>query len=94
MEEHEKLLDCGKSSLRNEVFMKAGRNTVAVEQHVCHKAGSMNDDDDASACAHSDDFMVESRIYVFHDVKAMLGHKKDIKVLAILGPGQALRRRS
>ena len=41
----------------------------------------------AHACmAH--DSMVESRIDVFQDVKAMLEYKVDIKVLAIIGPGQ------
>ena len=39
-----------------------------------HKAGSLGDDDDASVCMHGDDFMVESRIDVFQDVKAMLEH--------------------
>ena len=48
----------------------------------------MNDDDDAKASAHGDDFMVESRLDVFQDVQAMLEHKVDIKVLAIIGPGQ------
>ena len=33
--------------LRNEVFMKAGRDAVAVEPNMYHKAGSLNDDDDA-----------------------------------------------
>ena len=37
-------------------------------------------------CVHGDDFMVESRIDVFQDVKAMLEHKVDINVIAIIGP--------
>ena len=37
--------------LRNEVFMKAGRDAVAVEPNVNHKAGSLADDDDACVCA-------------------------------------------
>ena len=74
--------------LRNEVFMKAGWGAVAVEPNAHHKAGSLNDDDDASVCVHGDDFMVEPRIDVFQDVNAMLEHKVDIKVLAIIGPGQ------
>ena len=40
------------------------------------------------ACVHGDDFMVESRIDVFQDVKAMLDHKVDINVISIIGPGQ------
>ena len=68
--------------------MKAGWDAVAVEPNVFHKAGSLNDDDDASVCVHGDDFMVESRIDVFRDAKAMLEHKVDIKVLAIIGLGQ------
>ena len=47
---------------RNEVFMKAGWDAVDVEPNVYHKAGSLNNDDDASVCVHVDDFMVESRI--------------------------------
>ena len=53
-----------------------------------HRAGSLYDDDDASVCVLGDDFMVESNIDVFQDAKAMLDHKVDIKVLAIIGPGQ------
>ena len=36
--------------LRNEVFVKAGWDAVAMEPNVCQKAGSLNDDD-ASVCA-------------------------------------------
>ena len=54
------------------------------------KAGSLNDDDDESACVHGDDFMVELRIDVFHDAKAMLDHKVDIKVLVMIGLGQGI----
>ena len=50
--------------LRNEVFMKAGWNAVAVEPNAHHKAGSLSDDDDARVCVHGDVFMVESRIDV------------------------------
>ena len=71
--------------------MKAGWDAVAVEPNVFHKAVSLNDDDDASVCVQGDDFMVESRIDVFRDVKAMLEHKVDIKVLAIVGLGQGTR---
>ena len=58
--------------MRNEVFMKAGWDAVAVEPNVYHKAGSVGDVDDACVCEHGDDFMVESRIDVFQEVKAML----------------------
>ena len=51
-----------------------------------HKAGSLNDDDEASICVHGEDFMVESRI-VFQDAKAMLEHKVDINVISIIGLG-------
>ena len=68
--------------------MEAGWDAVAVELNLYHNAESLNDDDDASVCVHGDDFMVESKIDVFQDVKAMLGHKVDIEVLAIIGPGQ------
>ena len=34
--------------LRNEVCMKAGWDAVVVESNVDHKAGKLNDDDDAS----------------------------------------------
>ena len=61
--------------LHNEVFMKAGWDAVAVEPNVYHEAGSLNDDDDGSVC------VVESRIDVFQDVKAMCGaqsgHQRD-----------------
>ena len=74
--------------LRNDVFVKAGWDAVAVELNVYHKAGSPVDDDDACVCAHGDDFTVESRIDVFQEAKAMLEHKVDINVIAIIGPGQ------
>ena len=45
----------------------------------------MNNDDDASMYGHSDSFMVELRIDVFQDVKAMKEHKVDIKVSTIIG---------
>ena len=68
--------------------MKAGWDAVAVEPNVYQKAGNLGDDDDASVCVHGDDFMVESRIDVFQDVKAMLEHKVDINVISIIGPCQ------
>ena len=71
--------------MRNEVFMKAGWDAVAVEPNVYHRAGSLYDDDDVSVCVHGDDFMVESNIDVFQDAK---DHKVDTKVLAIIGLGQ------
>ena len=40
------------------------------------------------ACVHEDDFMVESRIDVFQDVKAMSEHKVGINVISIIGLGQ------
>ena len=46
------------------------------------------------ACVHGDVFMVESRIDVFQDVKAMLEHKVDINVISIMGPGQGTEPRS
>ena len=68
--------------------MQAGWDAVPVEPNAHHKAGSLNDDDDASVCVHVDDFMLESRIDVFQDAKAILEHKVDIKVLLMIGPGQ------
>ena len=53
-----------------------------------HEAGGLGDDDDACVCLHADDFVVESRIDVFQDVKAMLEHKVDINVISIIVPGQ------
>ena len=50
-----------------------------------HKAGSLNDDDDASVCVHGDDFRVQSRIDVFQEVKVMKQHKVHIKVSKIIG---------
>ena len=40
------------------------------------------------ACVHEDDFMVESRIDVFQDVKAMSEHRVGINVISIIGLGQ------
>ena len=74
--------------LRNEVFMKAGWDAVAVEPNVCHKAGSLGDDDDANVCVHGDDFMVESRIDVLQEVTAMSEHNVDINVISTIGPCQ------
>ena len=74
--------------LSNEVFMKAGWDAVAVEPNVYHKGGSLGDDDDACVCVHEDDFMVESRIDVFQDAKAVLEHKVGVNVISIIGPGQ------
>ena len=68
--------------------MKAGWDAVAEEQNVYHKAGSLGDDDDACVWVHGDDFMVESRIDVFQDVKAMSEHTVDINVISIGGLGQ------
>ena len=88
----EKLLVCGRSFLCNEVFMEAGWDAVVVEPLVYHIAGSLNDDDDdkdASVCVHGDDFMVESRIDVFQDVKAMLEHKRDSNLIAWAGLEQS-----
>ena len=68
--------------------MKAGRDAVAVEPSVYHKAGSLGDDDDACMCVHEVDFMVVSRIDVFQDGKAISEHKVDINVISIAGPGQ------
>ena len=74
--------------MRNEVFIEAGWDAVAGEPNVYHEAGSLGDNDDACVCLHRDDFMVESRIDVFQDVKAMSEHKVDINVISIIGPGQ------
>ena len=68
--------------------MKAGWDAVEVESNVYHKVGSLGDDDDACVCMHGDDFMVESRIDVVQELKAMLDHKVHINVIAIIGPGQ------
>ena len=73
---------------RHEVSIEAGWDAVAVEPNVYHEAGSLADDDDACVCLHADDFVVESRIDVFQDVKAMLEHKVDINVISIIVPGQ------
>ena len=45
----------------------------------------LNSDDDARMCGHSDSFMVDLRMDVFQDVKAMKEHKEDIKVSTIIG---------
>ena len=63
---------------RNEILMSAGWNAVAMEPNAYHKAEDLNNDDDASMYGHSDSFMVELRIDVFQDVKAMKEHKGDI----------------
>ena len=66
-----------------------GRSVCGAK--CAHKAKNLNDDDDASMCVHGDDFMVESRIDVVQDAKAMSEHKVDIEVLAIIGPGQNIK---
>ena len=71
--------------------MKAGWDAVAVEPNVYHRVENLNDDDDASMCVRGDDFMVESRIDVVQDAKAMSVHKVDVEVLAIIGPGQNMK---
>ena len=72
-------------------FMKAGWDAVVVELQMCtSKAGSLNDDDDASVCVHGDDFMGESRVDVFQDVKAMLEHNVHINVIAIIRTGSGV----
>ena len=48
------------------------------EPNLYHKAES----------GYGDDFMVESRIDVFQEVKAMLEHEVDTNVIAIIGSGQ------
>ena len=65
--------------------MSAGRNAEAMEPNAYHKAKDLNNDDDASMYGHNDNFMVELRINVFQDVKAMKEHKVDIKVSTIIG---------
>ena len=73
--------------LRSEVFIKASWDAVAVEPNVYHKDGSLGDDDDACVCVHGDVFMVESRIDVFQDVKAMLEHRgQDRETSPVLEP--------
>ena len=47
--------------LNNEVFMKVGRMQWLLELHVYPRAGSLNDDDDASVCVHGDDGGVGDR---------------------------------
>ena len=61
--------------LRNEVFMQASWDAVAVGPNVYHKAGSLGDDDDACVCVHGDDFMVELRVDVFHGAQGR--HQRD-----------------
>ena len=68
-------------------FMKAGWDAVAVEPNVFDKAWSLGEDDDACVCVHEDDFMVESRVDVYQDMKAMSEHKVDISVISIIGLG-------
>ena len=68
--------------MRNEVFMSAGWNAEAMESNAYHKAEDWNDDDME---VHIDSFMVELRVDVFQDVKAMKEHKVDIEVLTIIG---------
>ena len=72
--------------------MKFSKKLVGMQwlwsQLLHHKAGSLVDDDDACVYVHGDDLMVESRIDVFQEVKAILEHKVDINVIAIIGPGQ------
>ena len=65
--------------------MKAGWDAVAVEPNVYPKAGSLGDDDDACVYVHGEDLMVESRIGLFQNVKAMLEHKVNISVISIIG---------
>ena len=69
----------------NEVFMSAGWNAEALEPNAYRKAEDLNGDDDASTFGHSDSFMVELRIEVVQDVKAMKEHKVDIEVSTIIG---------
>ena len=73
--------------LRNEVFMKLVGMQCLWSQ-VCHKDESLGDDDDACVCVYGGDFMVESRIDVFQEVKAKCEHKVDINLIAIIEPGQ------
>ena len=75
--------------LRNEVFLTANWECVAVEPNVYHKNGKDNDDDDASACVHGDDFTIEARYDVFQESFDMIKSKVDIKVISIIGPGQS-----
>ena len=68
--------------------MKAGWDAVAVEPNVYPKAGSLGGDDGACVYVHGEDLMVESRIGLFQNVKAMLEHKVNINVISIIGRGQ------
>ena len=70
--------------VRNEVFMSAGWNAEVLDPSAYHKADDLNDNDDTSTYGHSDSFMVELRIDVFQDVKAMNEHEVDIEVLMIV----------
>ena len=46
--ERETLHECSKKFCAMKFFMNAGWDAVAVEPSAHHKAGSLNDDDDAS----------------------------------------------
>ena len=59
----------------NEVCMSAGWNAEAVEMRTTKPSEDLNDNDDASMYGHSDRFMVELKVDVFQDVKAMKKHK-------------------
>ena len=50
-----------------------------------HEAEDLNDNNDTSTCGQSDSFIVELRINVLQDVKAMKEHKVDIEVSTISG---------
>ena len=69
----------------NEVFMSAGWNAEAMEPNAYHQAEDLNDDVNGTRDGHSDSFMVELRIDLFQDVKAMKEYNVDFEVSAIIG---------
>ena len=63
----------------SEAFMSSGWNAEAMEPNADHQTEDLNDDDNATKDGHSDIVMVEMRIDVFQDVKAMKEHKVDFE---------------
>ena len=65
--------------------MSAGWNAEAMEPNAYHQAEDFNDDVNGTRDGHSDSFMVELRIDLFQDVKAMKEYNVDFEVSAIIG---------
>ena len=65
--------------------MSAGWDAEAIEPNAYHKPEDLNDDDNATKDGHSDSFMVELRIDLFQDAKALKEHKVDCEVSTTIG---------